>query len=87
MFEMKNESDAGTTKSKNESFYEKLDKDRKEKKCEYAVLVSLLEQDNELFNTGIVDVYPAYEKMYVIRPQFLSNDFSFAERCTEFFRI
>ena len=70
MFEMKNESDASTTKSKNESFYEKLDKDRKEKKCEYAVLVSLLEQDNELFNTGIVDVYPAYEKMYVIRPQF-----------------
>ena len=70
MFEMKNESDTTTTKNKNESFYEKLDKDRKEKKCEYAVLVSLLEQDNEFFNTGIVDVYPAYEKMYVIRPQF-----------------
>ena len=79
---MKNESDASTTKSKNESFYEKLDKDRKDKKCEYAVLVSLLEQDNELFNTGIVDVYPAYEKM-----KKSPNDFSFAERCFEFFRI
>ena len=70
MFEMKNESDTTTTKSKNEDFLKELDKDRNEKGCEYAVLVSLLEADNELYNTGIVDVSYRYPKMYVIRPQF-----------------
>lgn len=70
MFEMKNESDETATKHKNEDFFKKLDKDRNEKKCEYAVLVSLLEQDSELYNTGIVDVSHKYPKMYVIRPQF-----------------
>ena len=70
MFEMKNENDQTATKKKNEEFFAKLDKDRREKGCEYAVLVSLLETDNELFNTGIVDVSYKYEKMYVIRPQF-----------------
>ncbi|MCR4928071.1 MAG: DUF2130 domain-containing protein [Lachnospiraceae bacterium] len=70
MFEMKNESDTTSTKHKNEDFFKELDKDRKEKKCEYAVLVTLLEADNELYNSGIVDVSYKYEKMYVIRPQF-----------------
>ncbi|MBP3224398.1 MAG: DUF2130 domain-containing protein [Campylobacter sp.] len=70
MFEMKNESDTTATKHKNEEFFAKLDKDRKAKNCEYAVLVSLLESDSELYNTGIVDVSHKYEKMYVIRPQF-----------------
>ena len=70
MFEMKNEMDTTATKKKNEDFFKELDKDRREKKCEYAVLVSLLEIDNELYNTGIVDVSYQYEKMYVIRPQF-----------------
>ncbi len=70
MFEMKNESDTTATKKKNEDFFKELDKDRSEKGCEYAVLVSLLEPDNELYNTGIVDVSPRYPKMYVIRPQF-----------------
>ncbi len=70
MFEMKNELDETATKHKNEDFFAKLDKDRREKKCEYAVLVSLLEMDNELYNNGIVDVSYKYEKMYVIRPQF-----------------
>ncbi|MCB0447378.1 MAG: DUF2130 domain-containing protein [Gelidibacter sp.] len=70
MFEMKNENDQTATKKKNEDFFAKLDKDRKEKGCEYAVLVSLLEADNDLYNTGIVDVSYKYEKMYVIRPQF-----------------
>ena len=70
MFEMKNESDKTATKHKNEHFFKELDKDRKEKKCEYAVLVSLLEKDDELYNSGIVDVSHKYEKMYVIRPQF-----------------
>ena len=70
MFEMKNESDETATKHKNEHFFKELDKDRKEKKCEYAVLVSLLEKDDELYNSGIVDVSHKYEKMYVIRPQF-----------------
>lgn len=70
MFEMKNESDTTATKKKNEDFLKELDKDRGEKKCEYAVLVSLLESDNELYNTGIVDVFHRYPKMYVIRPQF-----------------
>jgi len=70
MFEMKNENDATATKKKNEDFFKELDKDRKEKGCEYAVLVSLLELDNELYNAGIVDVSHRYEKMYVVRPQF-----------------
>lgn len=70
MFEMKNEMDTTATKHKNEDFFKELDKDRTEKKCEYAVLVSLLEADNELYNSGIVDVSYRYEKMYVIRPQF-----------------
>jgi len=70
MFEMKNECDTTATKKKNEDFFKELDKDRTEKKCEYAVLVSLLEPDSELYNTGIVDVSHRYPKMYVIRPQF-----------------
>ena len=70
MFEMKNESDETTTKKKNEDFFRELDKDRTEKGCEYAVLVSLLEPDSELYNGGIVDVFHRYPKMYVIRPQF-----------------
>ncbi len=70
MFEMKNEADETATKHKNEDFFKKLDKDRTEKNCEYAVLVSMLEADNELYNGGIVDVSHKYEKMYVIRPQF-----------------
>lgn len=70
MFEMKNESDETATKKKNEDFFRELDKDRSEKGCEYAVLVSLLEPDSELYNGGIVDVFHRYPKMYVIRPQF-----------------
>jgi hypothetical protein len=70
MFEMKNEMDTTATKHKNEDFFKELDKDRQEKGCEYAVLVSLLESDNELYNNGIVDVSYKYPKMYVIRPQF-----------------
>ena len=70
MFEMKNEADETATKHKNEDFLKELDKDRKEKNCEYAVLVSLLEIDNEFYNTGIVDMSHKYPKMYVIRPQF-----------------
>jgi hypothetical protein len=73
MFEMKNEGDETATKHKNEDFLHELDKDRTEKKCEYAVLVTLLEAENEIYNTGIVDVshkYPEYPKMYVVRPQF-----------------
>lgn len=70
MFEMKNEMDQTATKHKNEDFFKELDKDRREKGCEYAVLVSMLEADSELYNNGIVDVSYRYEKMYVIRPQF-----------------
>ena len=70
MFEMKNENDETSTKKRNEDFFAKLDKDRRDKGCEYAVLVSLLESDNEFYNTGIVDVSYKYEKMYVVRPQF-----------------
>lgn len=70
MFEMKNEGDETATKKKNEDFFKELDKDRNEKNCEYAVLVSLLEQDNELYNSGIVDVSYKFPKMYVVRPQF-----------------
>ncbi len=70
MFEMKNEGDETATKKRNEDFLKELDKDRRQKKCEYAVLVTLLEADNEFYNTGIVDMSHRYEKMYVIRPQF-----------------
>lgn len=70
MFEMKNENDETATKKKNEHFFRELDKDRREKNCEYAVLVSLLEADSDLYNNGIVDVSYAYPKMYVVRPQF-----------------
>ena len=70
MFEMKNEADETATKHKNEDFFKELDKDRREKNCEYAVLVSLLEMDNDYYNDGIVDVSHVYDKMYVIRPQF-----------------
>jgi hypothetical protein len=70
MFEMKNESDRTATKNKNEDFLKELDKDRTEKGCEYAILVSLIEPDSELYNTGIVDVFHRYPKMYVVRPQF-----------------
>jgi hypothetical protein len=70
MFEMKNENDRTATKNRNEDFLKELDKDRAEKGCEYAVLVSLLEPDSELYNTGIVDVFHRYPKMYVVRPQF-----------------
>ena len=70
MFEMKNEADTTSTKKKNEDFLKELDKDRKEKDCEYAILVSMLEPDNELYNNGIVDMSHKYPKMYVIRPQF-----------------
>ena len=70
MFEMKNENDETATKKRNEDFFAKLDKDRNDKGCEYAVLVSLLESDNEFYNTGIVDVSHKYPKMYVVRPQF-----------------
>lgn len=70
MFEMKNEGDETATKKKNEDFFKELDKDRSSKKCEYAILVSLLESNSDLYNTGIVDVSHRYEKMYVVRPQF-----------------
>lgn len=70
MFEMKNQADETATKHKNEDFFKELDKDRNEKNCEYAVLVSMLEEDNDYYNTGIVDVSYKYSKMYVIRPQF-----------------
>jgi hypothetical protein len=70
MFEMKNESDTTATKKRNEDFFKELDRDRNEKNCEYAVLVSMLESESELYNTGIVDVSHRYPKMYVIRPQF-----------------
>ena len=70
MFEMKNEADTTTTKKKNEDFLKELDKDRNEKECEYAVLVSLLETESEYYNSGIVDVSHKYKKMYIVRPQF-----------------
>ena len=70
MFEMKNEGDETATKKRNEDFFKELDKDRTEKKCEYAILVSLLEAENEFYNQGIVDVSHKFGKMYVVRPQF-----------------
>ncbi|CRH92482.1 Uncharacterized protein conserved in bacteria [Chlamydia trachomatis] len=69
MFEMKNEAETTKTKHKNSDFFKELDKDRREKDCEYAVLVSMLEADNDYYNTGIVDVSHEYQKMYVVRPQ------------------
>lgn len=77
MFEMKNESDETVNKKRNEDFFKELDKDRNEKKCEYAVLVSLLESESDLYNNGIVDVSYKYNKMYVIRPQFFIPIISF----------
>ena len=74
MFEMKNEADGTEKKHKNADFYKELDKDRREKNCEYAVLVTMLEADNDYFNTGIVDVSHEYEKMYVVRPSVLYPD-------------
>jgi hypothetical protein len=70
MFELKNEGEETSTKKRNEDFFKELDKDRNEKSCEYSVLVTLLEADNELYNSGIVDVSYKYPKMYVVRPQF-----------------
>jgi hypothetical protein len=81
MFEMKNESDRTATKNRNEDFLKELDKDRTEKGCEYAVLVSLLEPDSELYNTGIVDVFHRYPKMYVVRPAVLHPDHHAAAQC------
>ena len=69
MFEMKNETDSTSTKHKNEDFFRELDRDRREKNCEYAVLVSLLEPESDFYNAGIVDVSYRYKKMYVVRPQ------------------
>ena len=87
MFEMKNETDTTATKRRNEDFLRELDKDRTEKGCEYAVLVSLLEPDNELYNTGIVDAFHKYPKMYVIRPQFYTHDYLIKECCREFPKV
>ena len=75
MFEMKNEADTTTTKKRNEDFLKELDKDRTAKACEYAILISLLETDSELYNGGIVDVSHRYPKMYVVRPQFFYTDY------------
>ncbi len=83
MFEMKNENEESVKKQKNEIFYSKLDKDRNEKKCEYAVLVSTLEEDNDLFNQGIVDVSYRYPKMFVIRPQFFIPIITFLKNSAE----
>ncbi len=95
MFEMKNEMDTTATKHKNEDFFKELDKDRNEKGCEYAVLVSLLESDSELYNSGIIDVSYKFPKMYVIRPQFFipmitvlrnaaMNSIQYRQQLTEF---
>lgn len=83
MFEMKNEDDRTATKHRNEDFFAKLDKDRRDKKCEYAVLVSTLEADNDLYNEGIVDVSYRYEKMYVIRPQFFMSIISLLSQASK----
>lgn len=83
MFEMKNEADDTEHKHKNEDFFKKLDKDRTEKGCEYAVLVTMLEADNELYNSGIVDVSHRYPKMYVIRPQFFIPVISFLRNAAQ----
>jgi hypothetical protein len=88
MFEMKNENDRTATKNKNEDFLKELDKDRLEKGCEYAVLVSLLEPDSELYNTGIVDVFHRFPKMYVVRPQFFhSHHHAAAQRRDELAQV
>lgn len=83
MFEMKNEDDATKNKHRNEDFFQKLDKDRQNKKCEYAVLVSTLEADSEVYNSGIVDVSYRYDKMYVIRPQFFVSIISLLSRSSK----
>jgi hypothetical protein len=83
MFEMKNEGDETTTKKKNDDFLKELDKDRTEKKCEYAVLVSLLEGESEYYNTGIVDVSHKYNKMYVVRPQFFIPHYYLTSQCRD----
>ena len=77
MFEMKNENDTTTTKERMKTFLKELDKDRREKNCEYAVLVSLLETENDFYNNGIVDMSHRFPKMYVIRPQFYTYNYSF----------
>ena len=82
MFEMKNEADTTATKHRNEDFFPKLDKDRREKNCEYAVLVSMLEADNDLYNQGIVDVSYRYDKMFVVRPQFFMPIISLLSRAS-----
>lgn len=83
MFEMKNEGETTATKKKNEDFFKELDKDRKEKNCEYAVLVSMLEADNDWYNNGIVDVSYKYDKMYVIRPQFFIPFITMLRNCAQ----
>jgi hypothetical protein len=83
MFEMKNEADGTASKHKNEDFFKELDKDRREKNCEYAILVSLLEIDNDYYNEGIVDVSYKYPKMYVIRPQFFIPVISFLRNAAQ----
>ncbi len=83
MFEMKNEDGRTTTKGKNEDFLKQLDKNRTEKGCEYAVLVSLLEPDSELYNTGIVDMFHRYTKMYMVRPQFFIPIDHTASKCRD----
>lgn len=79
MFEMKNENDRSTSKSRNEDFLKELDRDRNEKSCEYAILVSMLEPDSDLYNSGIVDVSHRYPRMYIVRPQFLSRSSPYFE--------
>ena len=85
MFEMKNEGDETATKKRNEDFLKELDKDRTEKKCEFAVLVTLLESESELYNSGIVDVSYKFPKMYVVRPQFFIPIITLASECSHDF--
>ncbi|EAO61483.1 conserved hypothetical protein, partial [Streptococcus agalactiae 18RS21] len=88
MFEMKNESDDTIKKHKMKDFFKELDKDRREKSCEYAVLVTMLEADNDYYNTGIVDVSHKYPKMYVIRPQFFIPINWYSKKCsTQYLKI
>ena len=84
MFEMKNEGDTTATKKKNEDFLEKLDKDRNNKGCEFAILVSVLESDNNLYNNGIVDKSHRFPNMYVIRPQFFVPMITLLRKCCKF---
>ena len=88
MFEMKNENEEAATKKKNEDFLKELDRDRNEQGCEYAILVSMLEPDNELYNSGIVDVFHRYPKMYVVRPQFfIPHDYVVTQCSDEFVTV